>query len=32
VDADHVEEKWTYWEGGKEQHGSAFTMTRRAAD
>jgi len=32
VDAAHVEEKWTYWEGGKEQQSSAFTMTRRAAE
>jgi hypothetical protein len=32
VDADRAEEKWTYWEGGKEQHGTAFTLTRRAAE
>jgi len=32
ADADHVEERWTYWEGGTEQHATAFTMTRRAAE
>jgi len=31
VGTDHVEEAWTYWEGGREQHESTFTMTRRAA-
>ncbi|HOC43483.1 MAG TPA: hypothetical protein PKJ99_10770 [Thermoanaerobaculales bacterium] len=31
VDADHVEERWTYWEGGKEEHATSFTMTRRSA-
>jgi len=32
VDTGHVEEKWTYWEGGQEPHVSSFTMTRRAAE
>jgi hypothetical protein len=29
-DTGSVEERWVYWEGGKEQHASSFTMTRRA--
>jgi len=32
ADANHVEEQWTYWEGGKEQRVTVFTMTRRAAE
>jgi hypothetical protein len=32
ADANHVEERWTYWEGGKEQHVTVFTMARRAAE
>ena len=31
ADVSHVEERWTYWEGGKEQHATTFTMTRRSA-
>ena len=32
ADANHVEEQWTYWEGGKEQRVTVFTMTRRSAE
>ena len=32
ADDGRVEERWTYWEGGKEQHATTFTMTRRAAE
>jgi len=28
VDAEHVEETWTFWKGGKPDHGMTFSMTR----
>ena len=32
VDADHVEEEWAFWKGGKAEHSATFKMTRKRSE